>query len=62
MTSKVSENLNSNTFFHFRRTLENLTGILSKTFEPRYCLEKTYWSLWKLWNWIKEELGILKES
>ena len=41
MTSKVSENLSSNTFFHFTRTLENLTGILSKTFEPSYCLEKT---------------------
>ncbi len=41
MTTKISENLSSNTFFHFTDSIENLTGILSNTFEPRYCLEKT---------------------
>lgn len=35
------ENLSSNTFFHFTRSLENLEGILKRTFEPRYCLERS---------------------
>jgi len=41
MASKISENLSSNTFFHFTKSIENLTSILYKNFEPRYCLEKT---------------------
>ena len=41
MATKISENLSSNTFFHFTNSIENLIGILTNTFEPRYCLEKT---------------------
>ncbi|MCL4481118.1 MAG: abortive infection system antitoxin AbiGi family protein [Bacteroidetes bacterium] len=40
MTTKISENLSSNTFFHFTKSIENLMDILGTTFEPRYCLEK----------------------
>ncbi len=53
MTNKISENLSSNTFFHFTKSLENLTGILSKTFEPRYCLEKTEYLTNKEFNNIE---------
>ncbi len=39
--AKISENLSSNTVFHFTNSIERLIGILSNNFEPRYCLEKT---------------------
>lgn len=31
----------SSTLFHFTRSLDNLKGLLSKGFQPRYCLEDT---------------------
>ncbi len=36
----MSENLSSNTFFHFTYSIENLKGILEYSFKPRYCLEQ----------------------
>ncbi len=36
----MSENLSSNTFFHFTNSRENLEGILEYSFKPRYCLEQ----------------------
>jgi hypothetical protein len=41
MAKKISENLSSNTLFHFTPSLVNLLGILSHNFKPRYCLENT---------------------
>lgn len=39
--NKISENISSNTLFHFTPTLDNLLGILTNNFQPRYCLETT---------------------
>jgi len=41
MANKISENLSSNTLYHFTPTLDNLLGILTNNFQPKYCLETT---------------------
>ena len=41
MKKKLSENISSNSLFHFTNELDFLIGILSHNFKPRYCLERT---------------------
>jgi len=40
--------ISANTLFHFTSSMENLLGILTNEFRPRFCLENLY-----VFNWLK---------
>jgi len=39
MTTSALPAISANTLFHFTSSMENLLGILTNEFQPRYCLE-----------------------